>query len=83
MIDINGDGLPDKYLRKAASCSIELTLAAATNSFGNRRRDCRCYRFQHQPFKNIGGDGSGSSYVGFLVFNATLTALLQKFISAI
>lgn len=73
MIDINGDGLPDKVFKKSGKLWYRANLGIGTNSFGDRRPITGVTDFSNSNSKNIGGGGQAVPYVGFLGFNATHT----------
>jgi RHS repeat-associated protein len=71
MIDINGDGLPDKVFTNDAGFFYRPNLGIATHSFGEVKRITGIGAFNTSKTVNIGGGAQVVPPAGFLGFNFT------------
>jgi RHS repeat-associated protein len=78
MIDIDGDGLPDKVFKKNGQLNYRANLGGAANRFSNIRPITGANDFSTSNSKNIGGGVQAVPFTGFLGFNATTTTTTSK-----
>lgn len=78
MIDINGDGLPDKVFKKNGRLMYRANLGGGLNSFGDRRPITGINDFSTSNSKNMGWGSQAIPFLGFLGFNTTRTTTTSK-----
>jgi RHS repeat-associated protein len=78
MIDINGDGLPDKVFKYRGQLCYRANLGVATRSFGERRPVIGVTEFSTSESESFGGGGQALPYTGFFGYNHTTTTTTAK-----
>jgi hypothetical protein len=78
MIDINGDGLPDKVYKKGGRLFYRANLGRATNSFGPDKPITGATDFSTSNSKNVGGGAQAIPFFAFFGFNHTTTTTTSK-----
>ncbi len=78
MIDINGDGLPDKVFKKGGQLYYRANQGGTANRFGSSKPITGATDFSTSHSKNIGGGVEVVPYSGFLGFNKTTSTTTSK-----
>lgn len=78
LIDINGDGLPDKVFKDGGSLWYRANLGVATRSFGDRRPITGISDFSTSVTENIGGGVQALPWAGFFGYNYTKSTTTSK-----
>lgn len=78
LIDINGDGLPDKVFKDGTSLYYRANLGVATRSFGEKKLITGVSDFGTSETENIGGGGQVIPYSGFLGYNHISSTTTSK-----
>jgi RHS repeat-associated protein len=78
LIDINGDGLPDKVYKKDGRLHYRPNLGIANRAFGEDRPILNISDFSTSNSKNIGGGAQVVPPQGFIGYNHTTTTTTSK-----
>ncbi|OQP61922.1 hypothetical protein A3860_29955 [Niastella vici] len=78
LIDINGDGLPDKVFKAGGQLWYRANLGVATHSFGGKRPITGANDFGTSTTDNVGGGVQALPWAGFFGYNYTKSTTTSK-----